>query len=310
MAVWDISAQPAGDQFGYWHDVICQVFVPLTPKRTVRENGFAGRVEARPMATMNRARIHSQPQRTEHGPREVSRSDGEFYFVNLQLTGRCLAQQGSRISMVEPGQFTVVDTTEPYYLDFDSQWEMLSFRIARDQLQHRLSPSRRAGAVDGSSGTGGVAASLMRSLWELKGPASRSDLLDLEQAFLAVVTVAAGTLPRTDDHSLHEGLRAGVLLYVHTNLGDPALTVSGVCQRFAISPRLLHRLFQNHEYTFAEMVRILRLQRCAELLADPAGTGTITQIAARCGFPDPATFSRAFRRHFGIAPRDLRDGSG
>src|SRR5882757_857454 len=257
MAVWDIARQPAREQCGYWHDVICQVFVPLTPERTVSAEGFAGLVEARPLDTVNRALIRSQPQRTLHGPKEVGRSEGAFYFVNLQLAGRCLTRQGGNESIVEPGQFTVVDTTEPYYFDFDSRWRMLSFRVPREQISARLADPRHGTGVgvDGGRGVGAVAASLMRSLWELDEPAARPALGELERSFASVVAVAMGAaVPR--DESLHDGLRAGVLRYVADHLGDPGRTE------------------------------------------------TITEVALRHGFTDPASFSRAFRRQFGVAPRD------
>jgi AraC family transcriptional regulator, positive regulator of tynA and feaB len=305
MAVWDIARQPAREQFGYWHDVICQVFVPLTPERTVSAEGFAGLVEARPLDTVNRARIRSQPQRTLHGPKEVGRSEGAFYFVNLQLAGRCLTRQGGHESIVEPGQFTVVDTTEPYYFDFDSRWRMLSFRVPREQISARLADPRHGTGVgiDGGRGVGAVAATLMRSLWELDEPAARPALGELERSFASVVAVAMGAAaPR--DESLHDGLRVCVLRYVADHLGDPGLSVTAVCRRFAISPRLLHKLFEGREQTFAETVRTLRLRRTAHLLADPGRTETITEVALRHGFTDPASFSRAFRRQFGVAPRD------
>ena len=40
MTVWDVAARPAGDQFGYWREVICEAFVPLTPGVAHRTPGF------------------------------------------------------------------------------------------------------------------------------------------------------------------------------------------------------------------------------------------------------------------------------
>lgn len=63
--------------------MICQAFVPLTPHRTTEEDGFPAEVETRRLARLNRARLRSRPQRTDHGPREVARTDGAYSFVNL-----------------------------------------------------------------------------------------------------------------------------------------------------------------------------------------------------------------------------------
>jgi AraC family transcriptional activator of tynA and feaB len=101
--------------------------------------------------------------------------------------------------------------------------------------------------------------------------------------------------------------RAAVLSHVERHLGDRDLTVAGVCRRFAISPRTLHNLFADADESFAATVRRLRLERSAAVLADPATTAaTVTAVAAAHGFDDPTSFSRAFRRRFGVSPREMR----
>jgi AraC-like DNA-binding protein len=316
MPLWDIARRPAGEQFGYWREVICQAFVPLAPERTTDRAGFPSQVEERALGTLNRARIRSQPQRVAHGRREVGRSRGAYYFVNLQLAGRCAVRQGRAESIVTRGQFAVLDTTEPYYLDFESDWRMLSFRVPYELLHGRLADPRLGTGlgIDTGAGTGAVVAALMRALWELDGPTGAGAAAELEQSFAAVTAVALGTVglgpePAADpvgDRLSHSGIRTAVLRFVQANLGEEDLSVTTVCRRFAISPRLLHTLFEDQPASFAGTVRGLRLDRCARLIADPGTTASITEIAARHGYPDPASFSRAFRRQFGVAPRDVR----
>jgi AraC family transcriptional regulator, positive regulator of tynA and feaB len=309
LPVWNIAEQPVQDQFDYWHDVICEVFIPMTPKRSIPGVGFAGGVEARALGDVSRTAVWSQAQQTLHGPREVELSGGEFYFVNLMVAGRCRVQQGNRESVVSPGQLWVVDTTVPYFLDFDSQWRMFTFRVPHKLLGSRLPHARQGTAmpIDGGSGVGGLAAAMMRSLWKLEEPDSVPVRAELEHSFAAVVSAALGA--QDLGASAHDVLRADVLRFVTANLGDPGLSVVAVCRRFAISPRLLHRLFEGQERTFAQTVRTMRLEQCARLLADPLDRSTITDIALLHGFADSASFSRAFRRDFGIAPRELREQS-
>jgi AraC-like DNA-binding protein len=54
----------------------------------------------------------------------------------------------------------------------------------------------------------------------------------------------------------------------------------------------------------------MRLAQCARLLADPLNDSTVTEISLRHGFTDSASFSRAFRRQFGMAPREMRGQRG
>jgi AraC family transcriptional activator of tynA and feaB len=306
VAVWDVAQRPQREQFEYWHEVICQAFVPLTPSRAERGAGFAARVETRPLGQLTRARIFSQPQRTAHGPPEVARTDGAFYFVNLQVAGRCRTRQGGVESVVAPGRFVVVDTTEPYYFDFDTEWQMVSDRVPREHLRSRLGGARpRLGVPIEPTGAGGVVRALITSLWEVDDAVGPAVAGELEQAFVAALA-ASMTGTARGDRPDRVALRAAVVRHVRARLGDRALSVSAVCRRFGISPRTLHALFEESDRSFAATVRELRLDRCAALLADPAVTTTVTEIAASVGFDDPASFSRAFRRHFGSSPTEVR----
>ncbi len=306
MAVWDVTRLPQRDQFAYWHEVICQAFVPLTPVRADSGAGFAARVETRPLIDVNRALILSQPQATHHGPREVADTADAYYFVNLQLAGRCRARQGPGTSVVAPGQFVVVDTTRPFSFDFDDEWRMLSFRVPHEQLRDRL--AGRAPLVglglDGARGAGAAVAALMTALWRVDETTDRTALQDLEQAFVSSLAAAAGTEPGAGlDRA---ALRAAVVQHVRDHLCDQTLSVTSVCRRFAVSPRTLHNAFRGPGESFAAAVRGMRLDSCAALLSDPHVRRTVTDLAHAHGFADPTSFSRAFRRRFGCSPRDVR----
>lgn len=307
MPVWEVSRLPERDQFDYWREVICQAFVPLTPGRKAGAPGFASTVETRPLAGVNRARIASRAQTTRHGPREVAATDGAYYFVNLHLAARCRVQVGGAETVVRPGQFVVVDTTRPYFLDFDADWRMLSYRVPHAAMRGIAGGAGpRLGAPIDGAGVGGVVTSLMRALWlvdEAAGPAVQHDL---QQAFTAAVSAAIAPPPGDGAAPPRAALRTAVLQHVRERLTDPSLSVSSVCRALALSPRTLHNLFAGEEQTFAATVRRLRLERSAAVLADPTCTATVADVAAAHGFHDPTTFARAFRRRYGCAPRDVR----
>lgn len=297
MAVWNIEDRPAREQFSYWHEVVCQAFVPLTPRQTEPMTGFPSQVEARPLGRLNRAGLRSVPQTVAHGPREVTRSDEGFYFVNLQLAGDCRVRTAGRDSTVRPGDLTVVDTTEPYWFEFTDSWRMLSYRLPHRALH---APRSTLGVpIDSTGGLGGVVGALMHSLWTLPED-SPDGLVDSFGATLGVALSGLGP----PAGSARPATRAAVTSYVTAHLGDAGLSVNSVCRHFGFSPRYLHSLFADEPESFAAAVRSLRLDRCARLIADPGRNETITAIAARHGFTDATTFSRAFRRRFGTTPRD------
>ena len=307
MTVWDVAVRPPREQFGYWREVICEAFVPLTPAQHHASESFRSRVETRPLAQVVRARIASQPQLTDHGAAEVARTDGAYVFVNLQTAGTCAVEQGGRRSLVRAGQFTVVDTTEPYHFEFDPPvGDGVLPRSARDARRTRLDAVRRqTGGCWDARGAGAVVTAVMSSMWDLDGAAGAAASSGVEDALVAALSAATAERdgPPVDRRA---ALRAEVLRHVERRLSDRSLGVGSVSRRLGVSPRTLHAAVSAGGETFAALVRRRRLERAATLLADAGSRATITEIAASVGFDGPASFSRAFRREFGRTPSEVR----
>ncbi|MFE7532161.1 helix-turn-helix domain-containing protein, partial [Kitasatospora sp. NPDC057542] len=112
--------------------------------------------------------------------------------------------------------------------------------------------------------------------------------------------------PESRRRALVQRVRA----FVRTHLHEPDLSPGAVAAAHHISVSYLHRLFEGEEETVAAWIRRQRLERARRDLADPALAATpVHVIAARCGFPRAADFSRAFRGAYGLPPRDFRHGA-
>ncbi|RCK41444.1 hypothetical protein TH25_23755 [Thalassospira profundimaris] len=92
--------------------------------------------------------------------------------------------------------------------------------------------------------------------------------------------------------------------FIENNIGKEDLDVNRICDECGISRSALYRLFRE-EGGVRYFLREQRLNRAMrELLAYP--DQQIAIIAARNGFTHANDFSRAFRRRFGMTPRELR----
>ncbi|WP_372482407.1 helix-turn-helix transcriptional regulator [Streptomyces bambusae] len=95
--------------------------------------------------------------------------------------------------------------------------------------------------------------------------------------------------------------------YIDRHLGDPDLGPAAIAAHHHLSVRALHLLFRGAPDTVAATIRRRRLEHCRADLADPAMSHrTIGETALRWGFRHQADFSRAFRRAYGTAPREIR----
>ena len=91
---------------------------------------------------------------------------------------------------------------------------------------------------------------------------------------------------------------------MHENLEDP-LDISEIAEAVQISRRQLERLFKsNLECTPSRYYQRLRLFRARQLLRQTSLS--IIEIAALCGFVSTPHFSKCYRTHLGITPREER----
>jgi acetamidase/formamidase/AraC-like DNA-binding protein len=126
----------------------------------------------------------------------------------------------------------------------------------------------------------------------------------LAELFLTLVSQRA---PAAKGTATQAALLHRVCQTIERRLDDPDLTPSRVAQTEGISERYLQKLFEGIGDSFSHYLRERRLQRTAAALCSPAEASlSVTEIAFRCGFNDPAHFSRTFRERFGRSPRDFR----
>ncbi|TDD84049.1 AraC family transcriptional regulator [Actinomadura darangshiensis] len=143
---------------------------------------------------------------------------------------------------------------------------------------------------------------------------SPSDIARLSALPLDVLTVALGNalaaeraVPAHPVHARRGALMAQIYAFMRKNLGDPHLTPGVIAEAHYISLRYLHKLFQQEGQTVAGWVRERRLELCRRDLADPGLTAlSISAIACRWGYRNPAHFSQAFRSAYGLSPRQFR----
>ena len=108
-------------------------------------------------------------------------------------------------------------------------------------------------------------------------------------------------------HSVSQARLTLVKADIDRRLSDPWLDLEGVARRQGVTPRYIQLLFASEGTTFSDHVRRKRLQRAWFALRDEAGrTASIASIAFEAGFGDLSSFNRAFRRHFGMTPSEVR----
>lgn len=98
---------------------------------------------------------------------------------------------------------------------------------------------------------------------------------------------------------------------IEANLADPELSPATIAAASGTSVRGLYRHFVGLDVSVCAWIKHRRLERCLnDLRDDRMKERTITEIAFRWGFNDPAHFSRTFKERYGAPPRAFRGGLG
>jgi AraC-like DNA-binding protein len=302
--------QPAvADRLDAWRDLIRDSFVALDIVADHAE-GFTGRVRSTDLGHLNLASVESGTQVVTRTP-HLARLDAEVYLqVGLLNRGSALLQQDGREAVLAPGDFAVYETDRPFSWGLKGDWELLVFTWPRAsvRLHATVSQALTARCIDGSGGLGAIVGRMLRDLVSAPPELSVDGGIRLGYDISELVTTVASERARpSEPERSSDSLVRRIDEYIAERLSDPNLGPSDIASAHFISTRHLHRLFAGRGRTVTQQIQHLRLERCQlELRHQGYDDRSITEIAWRWGFPDLATFSRAFRNAYGMTPTYCR----
>lgn len=309
MRSFDLQKLKAPERFDYWREVLCNVYVSLTPESDCRPD-FSGSVSDHDFNGVGVSKISSKKQLISRTPSGIRRDTDAFYFLNLQTKGACNVLQLGQEQLTKQGEFVIVDSTEPFSLNYVSNdWEQFSFKIPQQMFDAHIGAIRNVPLkkVSAESALGEIVVNYLASMarravqLDTNPDEIRKSMLDLVR--LGLAEGEDGSLSR--HHDIRSGLRHHILKFIDLNFSDPTLDPAKVAAHFRISTRYLHKVLENHDVTFGQALLERRLQSSADDLKRGLSR-SISEAAFRCGFNDLSHFSRAFRRRYGKTPRDYR----
>ncbi|MBO9196923.1 helix-turn-helix domain-containing protein [Rhizobium sp. 16-449-1b] len=135
---------------------------------------------------------------------------------------------------------------------------------------------------------------------------------DAEHIAVATTTLLAACLAPSRDHLVEaEGPINGVIMarakkLIAAQLAKRDLSPEKLCRDLNISRSRLYRIFEASG-GISNYIRRQRLLRTRDILSDDTDRRSISLIAEEWGFMDPSTYSRTFRREFGMTPKEARE---
>lgn len=193
----------------------------------------------------------------------------------------------------------------------DGPFQMALVEAPEDEIADRF-PLWRAAMLTPIRGTSGVPAVFCDAVhsvhrWQDSlGGAGSEGLADALVDLMGALVCFA--VPANRD-CIHQSLyqKDRIKKVIQLNLRNPDLGVDYIARSVGLSPRQVHRVFADEGMSLMRWVWVQRLEQCyRELCQEESGKRSISDLAYTWGFTDQAHFSRAFRKQFGISPRDAR----
>jgi AraC-like DNA-binding protein len=296
----------------YWNDLARTAMTAMTADPADVAT-FRGRMRRLELGEVRAVEVFSHGARVERSPAHVAHSAETAFLLELQLEGASATRQGGREARLEPGDFTLLDSARPFEVRCAEPMKLLVLKVPRTLLGKYLGCPESMAAVPmcAARASNQLTSRFLRDLWV------RSDgALDFGRAnhpvraALELVAYAYGALPaaRGESVSAVGAHRIRVIDYVETHLSDPSLGPASIAEALRISRRYLHRLWKGDDSeSLARYVLRRRLEECARVLRDRLQSHrSITAIAFDWGFVGMPHFCTAFRKHYGVSPREYR----
>jgi len=303
---------PPRDQFEAWRDAV-GVTHEMTGVGDLARRGLVASSDVWSLGRMV-ASIRRFPPLTFDRSARRARADGlDHYSLLLMRSGVWEGDADGRATRLGPGEACLFDLARPVANRVGDN-DSLRLMVPRGQLDPLLrgAPARLHGlALGGAPGcllTGYLALlaggldRLSAAEAPLVGTAARDMLAACLAASLGCDARAAAEAAAAP---IRETRLVQVRRFIDAHLADPALGPEMICRALGLSRSALYRLFESGAGVAAE-IQHRRLDRIRARLADPAEGAGIGALAHAHGFASEAHFSRAFRRAFGMAPREAR----
>ncbi|MET8772017.1 helix-turn-helix domain-containing protein [Streptomyces sp. NPDC004658] len=299
---------PDQEKAAYWGEAVSRALVPVVvaPRDGRR---FDGRIATDSLGYLRVSRMEADAGRVSRTPALIGRSPEALVAVGLQVSGTATFIQDGRRAEMSRGDLVLYDTTRPFSFTYPERFATHVFQLPRHVLGVADGDIRRVTgtAIDTAHGLGSVLRPFLVTLADAApsypaavGHRLAGHVVDL---FATLITDQA----RRDPDDGRDHLVVSIRAHIDRELGDPSLSPESIARAHHISVRYLHRLFEGEGITVSRLIQQRRLEACGRELARRARvTPTVSAVARRWGFVNPAHFSRAFRAAYGLSPREWR----
>ena len=307
------SAHDRADLCEQWLSFVGQsVYTYSLEGRTPQGPGFQVRARARFAEgfTLLRGTTSQGQCRLRRDAAEIGGDGRDCYGLHMLLRGAMQVSQFGRVQHLRPGSYALISAGDPnVYVKGDDN-DMISFFVPREFIEQRVMNAEDLCARTHRQGHGlsGLVFETVKAFeqhaWEITDEEFQSSARVVADLMLLALKSAVD-LP-VHERSVRISNLARLKRIMRNRLADSELTLADIAREAGLSLSYSHELFRAEGRTMREYLNTERLHKARELLELRSERDiSVTDIALGCGFSNPSYFSTAFKRAFGVSPRDV-----
>lgn len=229
------------------------------------------------------------------------------------VDGEAFLREDERSLALNPGDLMIAGGNARFTLAFATPFRQVVVRVPRMAVNARMFSlkSSQVMLVPGRKGLGFIFSQLLSSVMQTINTLDSADLRPVDLALAEFLVACLSEYSADPEGSGPTGIQTAMLhrlcQQLESRLADPDLSLAQVAKEEHLSPRYLQKLFQASGESFTNYIRHRRLERCRlDLESHQLAHLSISDIGFRWGFNEAGHFSRAFKEHFKMSPRDYR----
>lgn len=279
--------------------------------RYAQSENFRGETVRQRTDTYQLVKYRSDEIEYTRTPRQVRQDPDEDYRLLLPMSGEIVLRQDGEEARLTAGTAALVTFASPFQCLQSDAIDAFIFTIPAREVDGRLNTrSPVASGLDLTTGLGRIVGSMLTGLHEEREHLTDPEFNAVSDRVVELVCMLTVGDDRPDAPGQLGEVEAMVRRYVRDHVADPNLTGTAVARALGWSLRQIQLALQNAGTTPRELIREERLRLVRDrLLCAECEHMTITDLAYSAGFSSASALSTAFRRRYGVSPRETRQST-
>ena len=301
-SVFSTDGLPAREQF----DAFRAWFDPVFDFEVEDPRQFVATSEVWPLGNFALGIMQAPGLRVTRTVSLIRRNPVDHWSIAVGQQQRACAAKGTEFDV--PGGVAFVTTLGEEINSVRPADRSLQLYLPRDQFRDLAPVLDRAVGRPLDDAMGRLLAEFLRLLSRNVAGLSQADLPHLQNAVSGMVLACIA--PSVEHHELAAAQvaltrRETIIRIVEANLENPSLDVAFICRSAGMSRSQIYRIMEESG-GIAHYIQKRRLRRAHAELSKFSNLNSIAAIAQSLAFNDPSSFSRSFKREFGLTPVEAR----